>query len=397
MTTYPLDGHDLSSLLDTSVRPIRFAEDPSDHIPNQGSIIYSVWDEDEDENFLYVGISGLQKSLERRNPLSLMVAHASGRRSGDQFCSLENVKVLDELKRLKRLYKKNGFIDRMLKSALPKRKEEEMDKVSVSDVQKFWNAESCGERYAVGDSDYEKFTAEETNRYQLEPYIKNFADFQQFNNKDVLEIGVGFGSDHSQIARHNPKSLTGIDLTERAVENTKVRFKTLGLSSSLTTDNAENLSFDNDAFEAIYSWGVLHHSPDTAKCFDEIHRVLKPGGFAKIMIYHRYSPTGWMLWVKYGLLKGKPWRGLASIYAEHLESPGTKAYTIKEAQELTKSFSNSEISVQLSFGDLLEGDVGARHKGAMLSIAKTLYPRLLVRMLAKFLPIGLGLLITVRK
>ena len=86
MTTYLLDGHDLSSLLDTSVRPIRFAEDPSDHIPNQGSIIYSVWDEDEDENFLYVGISGLQKSLERRNPLSLMVAHASGRRSGDQFC-----------------------------------------------------------------------------------------------------------------------------------------------------------------------------------------------------------------------------------------------------------------------------------------------------------------------
>jgi ubiquinone/menaquinone biosynthesis C-methylase UbiE len=285
----------------------------------------------------------------------------------------------------------------MLKNTMPKKTEEEMNNVSVSDVQKFWNDESCGERYAVGDSDYEKFTAEEINRYQLEPYIKKFADFQQFNNKDVLEIGVGFGSDHSQIARHNPKSLTGVDLTERAIENTKLRFKTLGLSSSLKTDNAENLSFKKDTFDAIYSWGVLHHSPDTAKCFEEVYRVLKPGGFAKIMIYHKQSPTGWMLWTRYGLLKGKPWKGLASIYAEHLESPGTKAYTTKEAQELTKSFSSTEISIQLCFGDLLEGDIGARHKGLMLTFAKAIYPRLLIRILAKFFPIGLGLFITVSK
>ena len=84
MTSYLLDRHDLFPLFDTSVRPIPFAEDPREHIPNQGSIIYSVWDKD--ESFLYIGISGLQKSLEKRNPLSRMVAHASGRRSGDQFC-----------------------------------------------------------------------------------------------------------------------------------------------------------------------------------------------------------------------------------------------------------------------------------------------------------------------
>ena len=84
MTNYVLDGFDLSALFDFSISSISFSEDPRRHIPNKGSIIYSVWDKD--EKFIYIGISGLQKSLEKRSPLSRMISHASGRRSGDQFC-----------------------------------------------------------------------------------------------------------------------------------------------------------------------------------------------------------------------------------------------------------------------------------------------------------------------
>ena len=84
MTNYVLDGIDVSALFDSSISPISFSEDPRRHIPKKGSIIYSVWDKD--EKFIYIGISGLQKSLEKRSPLSRMISHASGRRSGDQFC-----------------------------------------------------------------------------------------------------------------------------------------------------------------------------------------------------------------------------------------------------------------------------------------------------------------------
>ena len=119
MTTYLLNGHDLSPLLDTSVRPIRFAEDPRDHIPNQGSIIYSVWDED--ENFLYIGISGLQKSLERRNPLSRMVAHASGRRSGDQFCIyIHDFFVVTSLVKSGEFKPTRGALDKLTKDYIHK-------------------------------------------------------------------------------------------------------------------------------------------------------------------------------------------------------------------------------------------------------------------------------------
>lgn len=272
-----------------------------------------------------------------------------------------------------------------------------MKEIELNEVHNFWNSESCGERYALGEDDKEKFLSETKNRYDLEPYIKSFAEFEKFRGLDVLEIGVGFGSDHSQIAEQQPKTLTGIDLTERAIKNTKTRFKTLKFNSSLHTDNAEALSFDSNSFDAVYCWGVLHHSPNTEKCFEEIFRVLRPNGFAKIMIYHRNAPTGWMLWLKYAFLKGRPLKKISEIYSEYLESPGTKAYTVKEGKILTRLFSKSEITVELSFGDLLEGDVGVRHKGFMLSIAKVLYPRLLIKGLAKVLPIGLYLMITVRK
>ena len=110
-----------------------------------------------------------------------------------------------------------------------------MGNLKINKVHEFWNSESCGERYAFGDSTAQKFLNEKINRYKLEPYIKKFANFSEFKDKDVLEIGVGFGCDHSQIASQKPKSLTGIDLTERAIHNTKLRFKTLGLESLLNS------------------------------------------------------------------------------------------------------------------------------------------------------------------
>ena len=61
------------------------------------------------------------------------------------------------------------------------------------------------------------------------------------------------------------------------------------------------------------------------------------------MIYHKFSPVGWMLWIKYGLLKFKPFLSQKSIYSDYLESPGTKAYTVEEAHNLTKSFSKKDI------------------------------------------------------
>ena len=269
--------------------------------------------------------------------------------------------------------------------------------ISILDVKRFWNNESCGERYSRSDFQDVSYTDETAKRYQLEPYILDFAKFDEFCGLDVLEIGVGMGSDHSSIALNGPKSLTGIDLTERAITHTKKRFKQQGLSSSLLVDNAEKLSFSDNQFDKVYSWGVLHHSEHPEKCFDEVWRVLKKSGEAKIMIYNKYSLTGFFLWIKYAFLKGKFFTPMAEIYSQYLESPGTKAYTPNEAKLLFQKFEKVKVEVQLGFGDLLLGKAGARHGGILLNLGRIFYPRFFVRLISKIAPIGLYLLITVRK
>jgi SAM-dependent methyltransferase len=140
---------------------------------------------------------------------------------------------------------------------------------------------------------------------------------------------------------------------------------------------------------------VLHHTPDTPTAIGEVRRVLRPGGTAAIMIYHKHSLVGYMLWLRYGLLAGKPWRILSDIYANHLESPGTKAYTVDEARMLFRTFAEVRISTVLTHGDLLESDVRQRHRGWLLSMAKRIWPR---RLLRSVLPgHGLFMLIEARK
>ena len=115
MTNYLIDGYNLNDLFNTQTSRISFGEDPRTHIPKTGSIIYSVWDYD--EKFIYIGISGLQKPLEKREPLSRMVAHASGKRSGDQFCIyIHDFFVIPELIQTGTYKPSRGELDKLTKS-----------------------------------------------------------------------------------------------------------------------------------------------------------------------------------------------------------------------------------------------------------------------------------------
>jgi ubiquinone/menaquinone biosynthesis C-methylase UbiE len=249
-------------------------------------------------------------------------------------------------------------------------------------VHDFWERASCGEEaYARGGSSRERLEAHARTRYELEPHIRQFARFESGRGLDVLEVGVGMGADHLEWARHMPRSLSGIDLTERGIAHTATRLALYGLRSDLRVADAENLPFPDASFDLVYSWGVLHVSPDTPRAVREVLRVLRPGGVARVMIYHAHSMVGYMLWLRYALLAGRPRRSLADVYAHHLESPGTKAYSQAEARSMFSEFSRVDIRTMLHFGDLLEGAVGQRHRGPVLSLAKRLYPRAVIRRL----------------
>lgn len=258
-------------------------------------------------------------------------------------------------------------------------------------VRDFWNEAACGEKLLLPALDTEGFAAQAQERYRLEPYIIPFADFANARGLKVLEIGVGLGADHEAYARAGA-NLYGIDLTPRSIEIVRTRLALQSLQSDLRVGDAESLPFDDDSFDLVYSWGVIHHTPDTAAAAREILRVLKPGGRFRVMIYHKWSLVGAMLWLRYGLARGRPLMSLAEVYANYLESPGTKALTQREARELFRGATSVTTKIELTHGDLLESGAGQRHAGPVLAIARRLWPRWFLRRACRHF--GLFLLIS---
>jgi ubiquinone/menaquinone biosynthesis C-methylase UbiE len=260
--------------------------------------------------------------------------------------------------------------------------------IQKEEVLEFWNAEPCGARYLVGKED---FDAHARARYALEPHIADFAQFQSARGLKVLEVGVGMGADYLEWLKAGAHA-TGVDLSPASIEKARRRCELAGYQPNLRVADAEQLPFPDDSFDVVYSYGVMHHSPNTVQCLREAWRVLQRGGQARIMIYHHPSITGAMLWLRYGLLHGKSLR--QSVF-DHLESPGTKSYTQAEALALLDGFMDVKMRVAFSPGDLLLHQPSLRFRSQFYRLIWKLFPRAMVRRFGRRW--GLFLLITATK
>lgn len=268
-----------------------------------------------------------------------------------------------------------------------------------SEVKGHWEREACGTRYGEDLNGKYRFDQIAAARYALEPYISSFANFRSARDKTVLEIGVGAGTDFQNWCNYATHA-TGVDLTDTAIALTSERLSVNAISASrytLRRADAENLPFADSSFDLVYSWGVLHHTPDTHRAFREVFRVLKPGGTTKAMIYHVPSWTGFLLYLQHGLARGNFMTTMKDVIFDHLESPGTKAYTTSEAKSFLSEigFSNVNLYTKLGPGDLLTIKPSEKYQSSVYKIVWRVYPRFLVRLLGE--RFGLHLLITATK
>jgi SAM-dependent methyltransferase len=179
------------------------------------------------------------------------------------------------------------------------------------ETQKQWNTDPCGARTAP---EYEAGTPEffgrvEHERYDVyAPWMRAAIGFEEHAGEAVLEIGPGLGTDHAQFARAGAR-MFALDLTNSHLQLTRQRFRNEALSTRPVRGDAERLPFADASFDLVYSYGVLHHTPDTAGAVLEIHRVLRPGGLAIVGLYHKHSAFHWIYTVLWrGLLLGGLWR-----------------------------------------------------------------------------------------
>jgi ubiquinone/menaquinone biosynthesis C-methylase UbiE len=162
--------------------------------------------------------------------------------------------------------------------------------VTPEDVAAFYEENPCGGQFVEWTGDWSQFFRDyDAFRYRHEPHLLTVMKQMDVNGKEVLEIGTGQGADAQKIIEKGGR-YTGVDLTEESIKRLKTRFELYGLPyRSLFRMNAEELTLQDESFDVVYSNGVLLTSPRIEKIVAQIHRVLKKGGKAVIMLYHRDS------------------------------------------------------------------------------------------------------------
>jgi SAM-dependent methyltransferase len=160
---------------------------------------------------------------------------------------------------------------------------------TLAAVRDFWQAHVNNEYYTHAERASDSYFDEiERRRYQTHYHLPALFASMDGEGRQLLEVGCGIGVDAIQLARRGFE-VTAVDLTENALEVARRFAARRGVSIDFRLGNAEALDFPDHSFDAVYSFGVLHHTPDIEKSVAEVHRVLRPGGTALVMLYHRES------------------------------------------------------------------------------------------------------------
>lgn len=202
----------------------------------------------------------------------------------------------------------------------------------IRSVQEFWDRRPCNVRHSrepVGSRAY--FDQVESRKYFVEPHIPGFADFSKWQDKRVLEVGCGIGTDTINFARAGA-FVTAVDLSEKSLEIARTRALVFGVEDRVQfyQADAENLEslVPIERYDLVYSFGVIHHTPNPGLVLAGIRKFMDEDSTLKLMVYHRRSFK--VLWILMTFGRGRFW-ALDRLVAQHSEAqngcPVTYAYS----------------------------------------------------------------------
>ena len=160
----------------------------------------------------------------------------------------------------------------------------------IVEVKGYWDTNPCNSNYSA-EEDRRRYFEEVTYRrfHGREWHVPLIANFDGFKDKDVLEIGCGIGTDGQAFAEKGARYV-GVDLSPNSIALSQERFNLFDIKGTFKVVNAEEgIPFPDDSFDHVYSFGVIHHTPNPRAVVDEIYRVLRQGGTFTVMLYNRSS------------------------------------------------------------------------------------------------------------
>ena len=164
-------------------------------------------------------------------------------------------------------------------------------------VEQYWDNRPCNIRHSNLTLGTLAHSHEITTRkYQVEPHIPKFAEFGQYKNKNVLEVGCGIGTDTISFAKAGARVLA-VDISSRSIGIARARAKAEGVLDRITfihgniefIETVQAIRQQKCYIDLVYSFGVLHHTPNIEDALKNISICTPESTPFKMMVYNRYS------------------------------------------------------------------------------------------------------------
>jgi SAM-dependent methyltransferase len=167
---------------------------------------------------------------------------------------------------------------------------------SIDEVRRHYDGLSFGE-FSYGD-----------RRAGFYPLVEEFVRKMRHDSQ-VIDVGCGAGFWLDEFRRRGLQEtqLTGVDLAPANVARARERGHRADVGNVLALEHPDA------AFDGTFCAGVIHHTPDPQRAWQELVRITRPGGYIYLAVYNRWHPYFWVVHKATAPLRWLHWRGWSRL------------------------------------------------------------------------------------
>ncbi len=233
-----------------------------------------------------------------------------------------------------------------------------------SQIRNFWDSQPCGTTHINLPPQSREYFIEFDKFFEsFYPYYLPFLNLEAMRGQRVLEIGLGSGFSLHRIAEV-AETCYGLDLSANTLALNQARDRHFRLGCHLVQASATNIPLADNSLDFVVSVGCLHHIPDIQQAIDEIHRILKPQGIFRGMVYNRHSYR-YQVYIPVTRRFGTRWRGKTAqdcvneMY-DGSDNPYGVVYSRSEISSLLRRFEMIDFQIQNFVGQEMVPGYGDR-------------------------------------